>query len=114
QLEMVAGLLAQHYAEGGRPDAAAKYAWMAGQRAEQLAAWRSAVEFFRQAEAHIDPAQRPAVLAALGRALLQAGDLSEATATLRAALDLPGTRQDAHLLHAVAQALSQALLLQAR
>ncbi|MCC6166663.1 MAG: AAA family ATPase [Caldilineaceae bacterium] len=110
----VAGLLAQHYAEGGRPDLAAKYAWMAGQRAAELAAWRAAVAFFRQAEPAITPAQRPALLTALGEALFQAGELGQATDTLRAALDLPGTCQDAGLLRAAAQTLSGALLLQAR
>lgn len=114
RLDAVAGLLAQHYAEGGRPDLAAKYAWMAGQRAVRLAAWRAAVEFFRQAEPAIEPAQRPAVLTALGNALFQAGESDQAIATLRAALDLSGTHEATDLLRAAVQTLSGALLLQAR
>lgn len=113
-LDAVAGLLAQHYAEGNQPDLAAKYAWMAGRRAVRLAAWRSAVEFFRQAEQGAPPAQRPAVLTALGGALLQAGELDRAIETLRAALELPGTHQDSGLLRSAAQALGGTLLLQAR
>lgn len=114
RLDDVAGLLAQHYAEGNRPELAAKYAWMAGQRAVQLAAWRAAVEFFRQAEPALAPAQQPALLTALGHALLQAGDLNQATETLAAALALPGTQQNSGLLRVAVQTLGEALLLQAR
>lgn len=92
RLDAVAGLLAQHYAEGGVPEKAAKYAFRAGQLAAGLAAWSEAIAFFEQALAEAgpqgDPAQRQAILAALGQACMHAGQINRASATLRAALDL--------------------------
>jgi tetratricopeptide (TPR) repeat protein len=92
RLDSVAGLLAQHYAEGGVPERAAKYAFRAGQLAADLAAWSEAIAFFEQAlatsELLADPAQRQAILAALGEACLHAGQFSRAAQTLRAALEL--------------------------
>lgn len=92
RLDAVSGLLAQHFAEGGVPAAAVKYALRAGQLAADLAAWHEAVAFFEQALAEsktlADPAQRQLILAALGQACLRAGQLPRAVETLRAALDL--------------------------
>ncbi len=92
RLDSAAGLLAQHFSEGGVPERAAKYAFKAGQRAVALAAWHEAIAFFEQALAESeslgDLAQRQMILAALGQACLHAGQFSRAAQTLRAALDL--------------------------
>ena len=97
RLDSVAGLLAQHYAEGGAPERAAKYAFRAGQLAADLAAWSEAIAFYEQAltesESLNDAAQRQAILAALGQACLLAGQLTRASEVLRAALDLAKTGQ---------------------
>ncbi|MEW5956514.1 MAG: AAA family ATPase [Chloroflexota bacterium] len=99
RLDSVAGLLAQHYAEGGVPQRAAQYAFRAGQLAADLAAWNEAVAFFEQAltesESLADPAQRQMILAALGQAYIRAGHFAQAAEALRAALDLAkrGQRQ---------------------
>ena len=91
-LDSVAGLLAQHYTEGGVPERAARFAFRAGQLAADLAAWSEAIAFFEQALSHMEPldeaGQRQAILAALGRACLQAGQMPRASSALRAALDL--------------------------
>lgn len=92
RLDPVAGLLALHYADGGVPDRAAKYAFRAGQLAADLAAWSEAIAFYEQAlaetETLADPGQRQVILLALGQACLQAGRLSRASEVLRAGLDL--------------------------
>ncbi|MBI1877196.1 MAG: AAA family ATPase [Chloroflexi bacterium] len=92
RLDSVAGLLAQHYAEGGVPEKAAKYAFRAGQLAADLAAWSEAIAFYERAltESKVlnNAAQLQAILAALGRACLYAGQLTRAAEVLRAALDL--------------------------
>ncbi|MCK6627560.1 MAG: AAA family ATPase [Anaerolineae bacterium] len=92
RLDSMAGLLAQHYAEGGVPERAAKYAFRAGQLASDLAAWSEAVTFFEQAlalsESFAEPAQRQPILAALGQVCLHASQFSRAAEVLRAALDL--------------------------
>jgi tetratricopeptide (TPR) repeat protein len=90
--DSVAGLLARHYAEGGAPERAAKYAFRAGQLAADLAAWSEAIAFYEQALAESetlnDPAQKQAILLALGQACLQAGQLARASETLRAGFEL--------------------------
>jgi len=92
RLDSVAGLLARHYAEGGVPGRAAKYAFRAGRLAADLAAWSEAIAFYEQALAESelvnDSTQRQAILLALGQVYLQAGQLSRASETLRAGLDL--------------------------
>jgi DNA-binding SARP family transcriptional activator len=118
RLDAVAGLLAQHYAAGGVPKRAAEFAFRAGQRAANLAAWPEAIAFFEQAlsesESVGDAAERPAILAALGQSCLRAGQLGRASAALRAALDLarlgPGQINEGQLY----LNLSQALLLETR
>jgi DNA-binding SARP family transcriptional activator len=114
RLDAVAGLLVHHYNEGDQPVQAAKYAWLAGQRAMRLAAWKAAAEFFQQALVGADPDQRRAVLTALGTAQLHAGELAAATQTLQAALDLSLQKQDPVTLGKAFQGLGEALLLQAR
>jgi predicted ATPase/DNA-binding SARP family transcriptional activator len=118
RLDSVAGLLAQHYVEGGVAERAARYAFRAGQRAADLAAWGEAIAFFEQAlsasEALADAAQRQAILAALGRACLLAGRLTRAAETLRAALELAKMGQRQVNEDVLYLDLSQTLLLASR
>lgn len=114
RLDEVAGLIAQHYAEGGQPELAAKYARLAGQRAVRLAAWRAAIGFFRQALAGTPAAEQPELLWALGDAHLQMGELVAAEEVLRSALFMPSTQRQSSLLRAVLRELGEALILQAR
>jgi tetratricopeptide (TPR) repeat protein len=114
RVDEVAGLLAQHYAEGDQPDLAAKYARVAGQRAVSMAAWKAAAGFFRQALASAPPNEQPELLLALGEAQLQSGELVGAEESLRAALALPDTQRQSSILRAVLRGLSETLLLQAR
>jgi len=118
RLDSVAGLLAQHYAEGGVPERAAKYAFRAGQLAADLAAWNEAVGFFEQAltelESLADLDQRQVILAALGRACVRAGRLSRAVEALRTALDLAGSGHSQVSPGVLVMNLSGALLLATR
>jgi tetratricopeptide (TPR) repeat protein len=114
RLDEVAGLIAQHYAEGDRPEQAAKYARLAGQRAERLAAWKAAIGFFRQALAASPAAEQAELLVALGNAQLHAGELAAAEETLRQALQLPPAQEQVELLRAVLHDLGESLILQAR
>lgn len=118
RLDSVAGLLAQHYAEGGVPERATKYAFRAGQLAADLAAWNEAVAFFEQAlsesESLAGPAKQQAILAALGQAYLRAGHFTKAVETLRAALDLTKMGQSQVNTGILTMNLSQALLLGTR
>jgi DNA-binding SARP family transcriptional activator len=112
RLDEAAGLIVYHYTEGGQPEQAAPYAWRAGRRAASLAAWRAVAEFYQQALMGSRAEQRPAVLAALGNAQLQAGALAQATDTLRQALE--AAPQEAATLQSVVQGLGESLILQAR
>ncbi|MCP4536430.1 MAG: AAA family ATPase [Chloroflexi bacterium] len=91
-IDTVAGLLAHHFAEGGVPQRAAKFAFRAGQQAVNLAAWNEAIAFYDQSLAQTDllddQSQRQAILVALGQACMQAGDFSRASEVLFTALDL--------------------------
>lgn len=97
RLDSVAGLLAQHFAEGGVPERAAKYAFRAGQLAAGLAAWSEAAVFYEQALTESaslgDPSQQQAILAVLGQACLHTGQFSRASAAFRQALNLAKTGQ---------------------
>lgn len=114
RLDEVAGLIAQHYAEGDQPDLAAKYARRAGQRAVRLAAWKAAIGFFRQALAATPATEQPELLVALGNAQLHAGELAAAEETLRNALQLPPTQRQVGILQLVLRGLGEALILEAR
>ena len=115
RLDSVAGLLASHFAEGGVPDQAAHYAFRAGQRAAGLAAWTEARAFYEQAlNAETDEAQRLAILIALGKARLQAGELAKSSEAFRAALTLAETRADVDGADAARLELVESLLPQAR
>jgi DNA-binding SARP family transcriptional activator len=113
-LDEVAGLIAQHYAEGDQPDLAAKYARRAGERAVRLAAWKSAAVFFRQALVGAPVNELPELLVALGNAQLHGGELIAAEETLRQALDLELIQRQIETLDAALKGLSETLILQAR
>lgn len=114
RLDEVAGLLAHHYSEGDQPEIAAKYARLAGERAVRMAAWKAAINFFRQALAAAPVSEEPELLSALGYAQMQAGELADAVESLSAALALPLIRQQPKLLCGVLRSLGETLILQAR
>jgi tetratricopeptide (TPR) repeat protein len=114
QLDEMAGLIAQHYAEGDQIELAAKYARRAGQRAVRLAAWKSAAAFFRQALAATPAAEQPDLLVALGNAQLHSGELLAAEETLRQALQLDAIQRQGKILNDAIKGLGEALILQAR
>ena len=78
RLSTVAGVLASHFSAGNAPERAARYAFMAGQQAVRLAAWREAIAFFEQALAGAVEEQRGAILMALGDAHFRAGESIQA------------------------------------
>jgi DNA-binding SARP family transcriptional activator len=112
RLEEMAGLIAEHYAEGDQPEQAAKYARLAAERAMRLAAWKSAIAFYRQALVSAPAADRPLLLVALGGALVRSGEPAAGDATLREALRLPETLRQTDLLVDALQGLAEALILQ--
>ncbi len=82
QLETVAGQLARHYAQAGRPTEAAHYAELAGQRALELTAPAEAVAFYQQA---VQLGPTPARRLGLGEALMAEARLEEARQQLQLA-----------------------------
>ncbi len=98
RIESVAGLLAHHFAEGHQPERVAHYAFLAGQQAAKLAAWREAIVFYEQAAtaaaAFTDQSQHQRILAALGQAALHAGQSGRAADALRLALKLKTQSRD--------------------
>ena len=114
RLDSVAGLLAQHFAEGEAPERAAPYAFRAGQLAAGLAAWAEAAAFYELAlagQTGDDP--RWTTLMALGRARMEAGEVARASDAFREALELRPAREPAGLRE-TQMALGQSLLFQAR
>ena len=98
RIASVAGLLAYHFAEGHQPERVAQYAFLAGQGAAKLAAWREAIAFYEQAAAaaaaFTDQSQHQRILAALGQAALHAGQNGRAADALRLALRLKAQSRD--------------------
>lgn len=98
RLETVAGLLTYHFAEGHLPERVAHYAFLAGQSAAKLAAWREAIVFYEQAAAaaaaFTDQSHHQRILAALGQAALHAGQSGRAAEALRLALRLKEQSRD--------------------
>jgi DNA-binding SARP family transcriptional activator/tetratricopeptide (TPR) repeat protein len=82
RISTVAGQLAHHYAQAGRPEQSAAYAQLAAEHALSLAALTEAVSFYRQA---ITLAATPARRLGLGRALILQGDFEQGRAELEAA-----------------------------
>ncbi len=111
----VAGVLAEHFAEGNQPERAAPYAFRAGQLAARLAAWAEASAFFEQAlAAEENPARRLAITTALGNAHSAAGNMAQASEAYRLALELALTTEDQGLIESTQLALARAQLPQAR
>ncbi len=78
RLALVAGQLARHYAQAGRPTKSAHYAELAAERALELSAPAEAVAFYRQAFS-LEPTLTRQM--GLGRALYIQGDLEGARNT---------------------------------
>jgi predicted ATPase len=115
RVDEVAGMLAEHFAEGNQPERAAPYAFRAGQLAAGLAAWAEAAAFFEQALAAVEkPAQRQAIALALGDAQLSAGNAAQASEAFRQALDLAFNLEDQALIEVAQMRLIQAQIPQAR
>jgi len=113
QLDLISGLLAWHFIEGGDTERAAPYASRAGELALNFAAWREAIEFFEHAlQADLPGPRRAEILSALGRAYNNAGETARAVEAYRTALRL--VAPDSDLAHTIRLALAQALLGQAR
>jgi len=115
RIDEVAGVLAEHFAEGNQPERAAPYAFRAGQLAAKLAAWAEASAFFEQAlAAEENPARRLATATALGNAHYAAGNMAQASEAYRLALELALSTEDQALIESTQLALARAQLPQAR
>jgi len=111
----VAGVLAEHFAEGNQPERAAPYAFRAGQLAAGLAAWAEAAAFFEQALAAEDnPQRRQAIATALGEAQFAAGNNAQASEAYRLALELALEAEEQAPIEALQLALARAQIPQAR
>lgn len=116
RLDSIAGLLAQHFAEGNRPDRAAHYAMRAGQRAAGLAAWSEATAFFAQALAGARADQQGVILMELGEVQAQSGAVDYAIESFRTATTLFEQQPGQHTaeIDMARLAMARAFLLQAR
>jgi tetratricopeptide (TPR) repeat protein len=113
-IDAVAGLLAQHFAEGLAPERATPYARRAGRIAAGLAAWMEAIAFYEQALAGVRDGERLDVLMALGEARFLAGAGARAAEAYQEALALAEARGDMANANTARLALGRALLTQAR
>jgi DNA-binding SARP family transcriptional activator len=113
-LDAVAGVLAQHFAEGHTLTRAAPYALRAAQQAVRVAAWHEAIAFYLLALQGTDDAQCFEILMALGDARFQAGQFASAAETCREALRLAQTHDDTTELNAARLQLASTLIEQAR
>ena len=115
RIDEVAGVLAEHFAEGNQPERAAPYAFRAGQLAANLAAWAEASAFFEQAlAAEQNPARRLAIATALGNAHYVAGNMAQASEAYRLALELALNSEEQPAIESTQLALARAQLPQAR
>jgi DNA-binding SARP family transcriptional activator/tetratricopeptide (TPR) repeat protein len=114
RLDDVAGLLAQHFTDGGLPERAAPYAFRAGRQAARLAAWREAIAFYEQALKHADETLRCDILMGMGHAHYAAGDAGEAAATYSAAAVLAEAQDNRALADDARLLQGRTLLPQAR
>jgi tetratricopeptide (TPR) repeat protein len=113
--EVVAGLLASHFAQGKAAWRAAPYAYRAGQLAAGLAAWTEAIAFYEQAlEGETDNSARSDVFLAMGMARFHGGNFAAGTEAYRAALDLAQKVGDVERMELAHISLNQSLLPQAR
>jgi DNA-binding SARP family transcriptional activator/predicted ATPase len=113
-LDAVAGLIASHLAEGHAAERAAAYAFRAGQRAAELAAWSEAIGFYQQSFAGADDRRRATIELALGGAYTQLGQSARAAEAYQAAIALAEARADKSAADAARLLLARALLAQAR
>ncbi|MEX1018504.1 MAG: AAA family ATPase, partial [Litorilinea sp.] len=118
QLDENAGLLAHHYAEGNIPAQALVYARRAGKRAAAVAAWQPAIGFYQQA-LELLPNDTPAttrleLATALGQAYLHAGEMQNATSTLRQVVVEAHTTPAIAILRDALPSLAEALINQAQ
>ncbi|HEY3229956.1 MAG TPA: AAA family ATPase [Roseiflexaceae bacterium] len=119
-LDAVAGMIAWHFTESNAPRHAAPYAFRAGQRAADLAAWAEAIGFYEMALAGSEPGRgdaedgRERIYMALGDAYLQSGMAARAAEAYRAALDIAAARGDDDATDKARLTLARALLGQAR
>src|SRR6266540_3607332 len=109
-----AGLIASHFAEGNAPDRAAYYAFLAGQRAADLAAWAEAIAFYQQALAGADDARRVTIYLAIAEAHFQMGALAQASEACRAAIELAEAQHDQAAADRARLMLARTLIGQAR
>jgi predicted ATPase/DNA-binding SARP family transcriptional activator len=112
--DTVAGLIASHFAEGNAPERAAHYAFLAGQRAADLAAWAEAIAFYQQALPGADDARRVEIYLAIAEAHFQMGALAQASEACRAALELAEARHDEAAADRARLMLARTLIGQAR
>jgi predicted ATPase len=112
-LDAIAGVLAQHFAEGNAPTRAAPYALRAAQQATRIAAWREAITFYELALQGADEAQHFDILMALGE-VRQVGQFALAAETYREALRLAQLHDDLKELNAARLQLAATLIEQAR
>jgi DNA-binding SARP family transcriptional activator len=111
----VSGLIAHHFLEGSLPARAKLYAFRAGQRAADLAAWVEAIAFFDQSLAlETDQIERAHILLATGAAHFHKGDFALSTGEYRTAVQLAQDCEDWPLLEQAHIGLNLALLPQAR
>jgi DNA-binding SARP family transcriptional activator/tetratricopeptide (TPR) repeat protein len=113
-LDAVAGLIASHLAEGHAAERAASYAFRAGRRAAELAAWAEAIGFYEQAFAGAGAERRAAIFLALGEARSENGQPAQAAEAYRAAIELAEARGDERAANAARLLLARALTAQSR
>ncbi|MCU0489183.1 MAG: AAA family ATPase, partial [Anaerolineales bacterium] len=114
RLDEFSSLLAWHFNEGGDPERASPYAFLAGKRAAGLAGWDEAITFFEQALVGANRSQRPAILATLGETQAQAGHFVQASETYRELIRLAQDNKEVLGLNALRLSLARTLLPQAR
>jgi len=112
--DAAAGLIASHFAEGNAPERAAHYAFLAGQRAADLAAWAEAIAFYQQALAGADDTRRTMIYLAIAEAHFQMGALAQASEAGRAAIELAETQHDEASADRARLMLARTLIGQAR
>lgn len=114
QLNDYAGLIASHFAEGQAVERAAYYAFLAGQRAAELAAWTEAIAFYQQALAGTDITQRLNIYVALGSAYMYAGAPAQAADELRIALALAEQQNEHETADTIRIRLMRTMIAQTR
>jgi DNA-binding SARP family transcriptional activator len=108
-----AGVIANHYQEGGDPYKASAFAIRAARRAASLAAWTEAASFYEQALVKVtEPGINHEILMSLGEAYVRSGQPAKAAESYWAVIH--GTEPGSPEINQARLALGEALLLQAR